>query len=309
MVFDLIIIGAGPAGMTAAIYAARTKLNILVLTEEFGGQMSEKTVAIENYPGFERISGQELIEKFKSHLQVLNVETKKAIVLRVEKKKDNFLVFLKDNTKLEARSLIIATGAKHRKLEAIGGDKFIGKGLSYCVTCDGPLFSDKIVAVIGGGNAGFEAALALSDFAKKIYIIEYGKNVAADEVNQGKVDSVEKIEIITNAALKEIRGGNFVQGLTYEDRTSKQEKNLALEGIFVEIGSVPSSDFLKDLVDLNNKGEIVVDAKTAKSNIPGLFCAGDVGDVPYKQIIIACGEGAKAAISAYQYLKQKNGKY
>jgi len=307
MVYDLIIIGAGPAGISAGIYAARSGIKTLLLTEDFGGQMTEKAVPIENYPGFKKISGQDLISRFMDHLKQFDVEIKQEGVKTVEKKENRFLVFSENDIQYEAHSLIIATGAKHKKLNVKGEDEFVGKGLSYCVTCDGPLFQDKAVAVIGGGNSGFEAALALSDFASKISILEYGKNVAADKVNQEKVEKIEKIEVITNAALNEIKGKDFVEGLVYKDRISKETKEITVDGVFVEIGVYPVSAFLKDLVQLNDRNEVVVDAKTTKTSIPGLFCPGDVSDILYKQIVIACGEGAKAALSAYQYLKQENG--
>jgi len=303
--YDLIIIGGGPAGMAAGIYGARAKLNLLLITKDFGGQMKEKAVAIENYPGFEKISGLELIEKFVAHLKKFKVPIVLDKVIKIKKEENIFSVFTESKKEYQALSIIIASGADPRPLEVLGEKEFIGKGVSYCVTCDGPLYQDKIVAVIGGGNAGFEAALFLSKTAQKVYILEFASTVKADQTNQEEVKDNKKIEVITNAGLKEIKGKKFVEEIIYQDNTFKQLKKLAVDGIFIEIGSLPATDFAKDLVELNDRDEIKIDSKTGQTNVPGLFAAGDITDEQYKQIIIAAGQGAKAVLSAIKYLEKK----
>ena len=314
MIYDLVIIGGGPAGITAGIYAARQNLKTLLITKEFGGQIAKKAVPVENYPGFKEISGLELIQKFKKHLEKfkidshyqnfgVGVEIKKDSVVKIKKDNESFEVLTESKNQFEAETVVVASGASPKPLEVPGEKKYIGKGVSYCTTCDGPLFKDKIVAVIGGGNAGFEAALFLSDFARRIYILEYGPRAKADVINQEKVDKTGKIKIITSAALKEIRGESFVSSIIYQDLKSKKLQALKVEGVFIEIGSQPATSFLKNLVDFDKKDEVIVDPRTCETKTSGLFAAGDVTSIKYKQIVVACGEGAKAALSAYRYLQ------
>jgi thioredoxin-disulfide reductase len=311
VVYDLIIIGGGPAGITAGIYAARQKLNILLITKSFGGQIARKAVGIENYPGFEEISGLDLIKKFEKHLRRASarsdghkIDIERDGVRKVKKTGEKFLVQTTGKNTFEAKAVIIASGADPRPLEVPGEKKFIGKGVSYCTTCDGPLFVNKEVAVIGGGNAGFEAAIFLARFAKKIYILEYSEKVSADVENQERVKKTGKIEVITNVQPKEVKGEKFVNSLVYLNGKTEKEVNLAVEGVFIEIGTQPATSFVKDLVEFNEKDEIKVNPWTSQTSCPGLFAAGDADEVPYKQIVIAAGEGAKAAISAYEYLQK-----
>lgn len=304
MLFDLIIIGGGPAGITAGIYAARQKIKTLLITKDFGGQVAKKAVAIENYPGFEKISGIELIEKFKKQLQRYEIDIEKDEVIKVRKVKDSFFVLTSNKKEFEAKTVIIASGADPRPLEVPGEKEFIGKGLSYCAICDGSLFSDKTVAIVGGGNSGFETALFLSNIVKKIYILEYGSEVKADKENQTVVKETGKVQIITNAALKEIKGDKFVNSIVYQDRETKKEQVLDVEGIFVEIGYQPTTSFVKGLVDFNEQDEIKVEFETCRTKTPGLFAAGDVNVGHFKQITTACGEGTKAALAAFNYLKR-----
>ncbi len=303
--YDLIIIGGGPAGITAGIYAARQKLNTLLITKEFGGQMARKAVAIENYPGFEAISGLELIQKLEKQLRKQKIEIKNDEATRIKKIDGEFQVDTIIGQRFMAKSVIVTSGADPRPLEAPGEKEFIGRGVSYCTTCDAPLFAKKVVVVIGGGNAGFEAAIALSNWAEKIYILEYSPKPGADEVNQVLAKETKKIQIITNAALKEIKGEKFVNSIIYEDRESGKEMTLPVNGVFVEIGSIPATSFVKGLVEFSEKDEIKIDPKTNMTKTPGLFAAGDVTDVRWKQIVVAAGEGAKAALSAYSYLKSR----
>jgi len=303
--YDLIIIGGGPAGITAGIYAARQKLNTLLITKAFGGQVARKVVAIENYPGFEEISGLELIQKLEKHLRKQKIDIERDEVTKLKKIGNHFFVQTKSKNRFQSKAIIVASGADPRPLEVEGEKKYIGRGLSYCPTCDGPLFEKKTVAVIGGGNSAFEAAIFLSKIAKKIYILEYGEKVGADQINQERVKKTGKVEIITNAALKKINGKQFINSIVYQDRITNKEKTLPLSGVFVEIGSQPATSFVKGLVDFNEKDEIKVNPFTGETKTPGLFAAGDADEVPYKQIVIAAGEGAKTALSVYNYL-QKN---
>ena len=304
MLYDLIIVGGGPAGVTAGIYAARQKLNTLLVTKNFGGQMARKTVAIENYPGFVNISGMELVQKFVEQLKKQKIEIVQDSIMKITKKDKGFAVSTGQKKKFESRAIIITSGADPRPLEVPGEKKFIGKGVSYCTACDAPLFGNKTVAVIGGGNAGFEAALALANYAKQIYVLEYSSKIGADGIIQEKVKKTGKIELITNAALKRIKGKEFVDSIIYRDRKTKKEKILSLKGVFVEIGSIPATGFVKGLVDFSEKDEIKIAPKTNMTKTSGLFAAGDVTDVKYKQIVIAAGEGAKAALSVYEYLQK-----
>jgi len=301
--YELIIIGGGPAGISAGIYAARKNINTLLITKNFGGQITKKAVMIENYLGFESISGLDLIQKFENHLRKQKITIESDEVIRLKKSGEKFLISTKNKNQLEAKAVIVASGADPRPLEVPGEKEFIGKGVSYCSTCDGPFFSDKTVAVIGGGNAAFEVALSLSEITKKIYILEYSSSIVADETNQDKIKKTGKVEVITNAIVKRIKGKKFVESIVYEDRETKKEEELALEGIFIEIGSQPATSFLKDLVDFNERDEIVVDLETCQTKTPGLFAAGDVNIGRIKQIVTAAGEGATAALSAYQYIK------
>ncbi len=302
-IYDLIIVGAGPAGITSAIYARRQNLKTLVITKDFGGQIGRKAVDIENYPGFKKIKGPELINRFKEHLKASNAEIKIGQVDKITKENNIFCVSTLEE-KFFSKAVILASGADPRPLEVPGEKEFIGKGVSYCAICDGPIFRNKTVAVIGGGNAGFESAIFLSNYAKKIYILEYSSQVSADEVNQETVQKTGKAEIITNAKVKEIKGDNLVNALVYEDLKTKEEKILKVDGVFVEIGSQPATSYAKGLVDFNERDEIKVEFETCETKTPGLFAVGDLNVGRFKQIITACGEGAKAALAAYNYIKK-----
>jgi thioredoxin-disulfide reductase len=301
---DLIIIGGGPAGMTAGIYAARQKLNTLLITKEFGGQMTKKAVPIENWPGEKQISGFDLIQKFKSHLEKFEIDIERDGVVKIEKKNEIFEISTEKGKNFESKAVIIASGNDPRPLKVPGEKEFIGKGISYCPTCDAPIFKNKIVAVIGGGNSGFETAIMLNKWAKKVYILEYGEEVKADTENQELAKKTGKIEMILNAAVKEIKGEKFVNSIIYQHLKTKEEKKLDVEGVFVEIGLQPCSSFARDLVKCGERGEIEVNPETFETKTPGLFAAGDVKAGKYKQIIIASGEGAKAALFANEYLKK-----
>lgn len=309
MIYDLIIIGGGPAGITAGIYAGRQKMKTLLITKEFGGQIAKKATEVCNYPGFAKISGGELIDKFVKQLEDQGcVEIKFTQVRKIEKANGIFSVLTSEDEKIESKTVIIATGADPRPLEAVGEKDFIGKGVSYCVTCDGPVFRDKIIAVIGGGNAGLEAALFMINYAKKIYVLEFGPQINADEFNKKDVERSDKIEVITNAAVKEIKGEVLVSALVYEDKGTGELKTLEVQGVFIEIGSQPATALAKGLVDFTKRDEIIVNAETFETKTPGLFAVGDNNSGPYKQIVTAAGEGCKASLAVYDYLRKLNQK-
>lgn len=303
--YDLIIVGGGPAGVSAGIYAARQKLNTLLISKTFGGQMARKAVDIENYPGFAKVSGLELIQEFEKHLRKNKIDIERDSVGKVKKIKNGFSVSTISRKQFQAKAVIVASGADPRPLEVPGEKEFIGKGVSYCTACDAPIFSDKEVAVIGGGNSGFEASLALRSYAKKVYILEFSAQAKADEANQ-KLAQKFRVDVIVNAALKKIKGEKFVNSIVYQDRKSEKLITLKVQGVFVEIGSQPATSFVKDLVDFSERDEIKIDSKTNMTKTLGLFAAGDVTEVRWKQIVIAAGEGAKAALSAYEYLQKSN---
>lgn len=303
MLYDLIIIGAGPAGVSAAVYAARQRLQILLISKDLGGQVAKKAVDIENYPGFEKISGPELVDLYKKQLEANELQVTLEEVISITKP-GHFLVKTKSGKEYEAVAVVVTSGAKSKLINVPGEEEFSGKGVSYCSLCDGPVFKNKIIAVVGGGNNGFESALFLSNYVPKVYILEYGEKVNADAENQELVAKHSSIEVITNAKVLRIEGKVFVNAIFYEDRLSGKEVKLDVSGVFVEIGYSPSTGFLGDLVELNEKQEIVFDPKTLATKTPGLFSAGDCNVSKYKQIVMASGQGAVAALSAYEYIKK-----
>lgn len=304
MIYDLIIVGAGPAGVAAAVYAARQNLKLLVISKDMGGQVAKKAVDIENYPGFSKISGPDLTKTFEDQLNANNIEVVLDEVLSIEKNDNKFIISTKFKKTYESLSIVVASGADPRPLEAEGEKELIGKGVSYCALCDGPIFKGKNVAVVGGGNSGFETASFLSNYVNKIYILEFGPKVRADQENQHLVNKTGKAEIITSAKILKIEGSPLVSSLTYLDQKTKQEKKLDVEGVFIEIGYSPATAFVKDLVDFSERDEIVADLETYATKTSGLFAAGDCNKGKYKQIVAAAGEGAKAALSAYEYLQK-----
>lgn len=306
MLYDLIIIGGGPAAISAAIYSARKKLNFKVLAQRIGGEQLLAAGKIENYPGIKSIpSGLEFIKLLREHLKEYNVDIEEGQeIAKIEKKNDSFLVKTKRGSEYEAKSIIIASGKNPRPLGVPGEKEFEGKGVSYCSICDAALFPNKTVAVIGGGNAGLDSAMDLTKYAKKIYVLEFGPKIIGDEATQEKLRETGKVEFIVSAATKEIKGKKFVTGILYEDRKTQEIKELSVDGVFIHVGTVTSADFVKGFLELNSANEIVINHKTCQASVEGVFAAGDVTDVPFKQIIIAGGQGATAALSAYQYLEK-----
>jgi len=302
--FDLVIIGGGPAGVAGAIYAERKKINYLMIADSIGGQ-SIVSAKIENWIGLPNISGADLAITLENHLELIGVN--KSIgekVLSIEKKNNFFQIQTDKGKKYESRYLLIATGSHPRKMNVKGEDDFEGRGIFHCATCDAPLLKNKTVAIIGGGNAGLEAAIDLLAYASKIYILEYTDSLKGDAVTQEKLNNNSKVQIITQAKVIEVLGDKFVSGLKYEDLKNKNVvKEIKVDGIFVAIGVVPSSDLVKNFVKLNERGEIIVDHQTYQSSDPAIFAAGDVCDSLYQQNNIAVGDAIKAVLSIYNRIK------
>lgn len=299
-IYDLVIIGAGPAGITAAVYAARKKMDSLVVTKDIGGQAS-LSGDIQNYTGYQFITGPELAIKFEEHMRKFNFDIKEnEEVKELISQKGAFLVKT-DKDNYQAKTVIVASGKRSRELGVTGEREFRNKGLTYCATCDGPLFAERDVAVIGGGNSALDAVLQLTKIANKIYVINITDNLTGDGIMQEKIRADNKVSIFNNSRVKEILGDSFVQTIKIEE--DKEEKVLDVQGIFVEIGLIPNSDFAPSL-EKNGRKEIIVNQQN-ETNIPGIFAAGDVTNVPEKQIIIAAGEGAKAVLSTFRYLSTR----
>ncbi|MBD3813983.1 MAG: alkyl hydroperoxide reductase subunit F [Betaproteobacteria bacterium] len=302
--FDVLVIGGGPAGAAAAIYAARKGIRTGVAAERFGGQVLD-TMAIENFISVKETEGPKLARALEEHVReyevdVMNLQRASQLVPAGD---DGLHTVRFDNGgELKAKTLILATGARWREMNVPGEQEYRGRGVAYCPHCDGPLFKGKRVAVIGGGNSGVEAAIDLAGIVAHVTLLEFGESLRADAVLQRKLQSLPNVTILTMAQTTEVKGdGQKVTGLVYKDRHSDEVHDLELEGIFVQIGLLPNSDWLKGTVNLSRFGEIEVDAK-GQTNIPGVFAAGDVTTVPYKQIVIALGEGAKASLSAFDHL-------
>lgn len=296
-IYDVVIVGAGPAGVTAAVYAIRQGLKTLVLSSNIGGLMLE-TDFIENYPGFTHIPSYELAKNFEQHLKSVNAEILPKRVKRVEKTNSTFKITA-DESVHEAKTVIIATGAEHRRLNVVGEERLARRGVTYCVVCDGPLFKGKDVAVVGGGNSAMTAALMLSKIGVvKIYVIDNSPEIHGETSLVEQVKKDPKIAVFNNATVLEITGENVVSGIKF--KTEGAENTLAVQGVFIETGLKPASEFV-DFVEKNERGEIIVDV-ACKTSVEGVFAAGDVTNVPEKQIVVAAGEGAKAALSVAQYL-------
>ncbi|MBA2124051.1 hypothetical protein B9J78_03850 [bacterium Unc6] len=295
--YDLIIIGAGPAGITASVYAARKRMNFLVITKDIGGQAA-LSGDIENYTGYQFITGPDLAAKFEEHMHKFEITLKEnEEVVELKKKEDKVWVKTNKDT-YEAKTAIIASGKRSRELNVPGEKEFKNKGLTYCATCDGPLFTGKDVAVIGGGNSALDATLQLLKIARQIYLINNTPTLGGDAVMREKVEDAKFVTVLNNAQVTKIFGERMVSGIKI--KRQDREEALSVEGVFVEIGLIPTSEFAKD-VEKNQFGEIRVNPYN-ETNIPGIFAAGDVTDVPEKQIIIAAGEGSKASLSAFRYL-------
>lgn len=298
--FDVLVVGGGPAGASAAIYAARKGIRTGIVAERFGGQVMD-TMGIENFIGVKYTEGPKLVASLEEHVKeygidVMNLQRAKRLV-----KKDLIEVELENGAVLKSKTVILSTGARWRNIGVPGEAEFKNKGVAYCPHCDGPLFEGKHVAVIGGGNSGIEAAIDLAGVVKHVTVLEFMPELKADAVLQERLYSLPNVTVLKNVQTKEITGTNKVNGVSYIDRETGEEHHIELQGVFVQIGLVPNTDWLCGTIDCTPYGEIIVD-KHGATNIPGVFAAGDCTDSAYKQIIISMGSGATAALGAFDYL-------
>jgi len=302
--FDVLIVGGGPAGASSAVYAARKGIKTGIVAERFGGQVMD-TLGIENFISVKATEGPKLVKALEEHVLDYEVDVmnhQRAQKIHIPKnKEDKFELELANGAKLKSKTLILSTGARWRELGVPGEIEFKGKGVAYCPHCDGPLFKGKHVAVIGGGNSGVEAAIDLAGIVGHVTLFEFMPNLKADQVLQDRLYSLKNVDVMLNTQTKEILGDTKVTAIKYSDRDTQEEKDLALEGVFIQIGLIPNTDWLKEDIKLTQYGEIEVNDH-GETSVPGIFAAGDVTTVPYKQIIIAMGEGSKAALGAFDYL-------
>lgn len=303
--YDLLILGGGPGGTAAAVYSARKQLKAAIITNEFGGQ-SVVSETIYNWIGTPEISGAELGANFKKHilyykgpfLDVIDGEK----IIEITKNNDTFLVKSETGKTFETKAIVITTGSSRRKLEAINADKFEHKGITYCASCDGPMFSDQDVIVIGGGNAGFESSAQLLAYCKSVTMVHRSADFRADQITVKKVLENPKFKVITNADVLRVDGEQFANSLTYRDKITGVESTIPTAGIFVEIGQIPNTSFVKNLVNLDEIGKIIVDPMTQMSSVPGIWAAGDCTNGKYHQNNIATGDAVKALEDAYIWI-------
>ena len=303
--FDVLIVGGGPAGAAAAVYAARKGIRTGVASERFGGQVLD-TLGIENFISIKETEGPRFALALEEHVRsydvdIMNMQRAKALIPNTGAGNDLIEIKLESGASLKSKSVVISTGARWRNINVPGEHEYKNKGVAYCPHCDGPLFKGKRVGVVGGGNSGVEAAIDLAGIVGHVTLIEFDTALRADAVLQRKLHSLANVTVITNAQTTEITGDQKVNGLVYKDRSGGELKTVELEGVFIQIGLVPNTDWLKGVVELSKHGEIVVDAR-GQTSVPGVFAAGDATTTPFKQIIIAAGDGAKAALSAFDHL-------
>ncbi len=298
---DVVVIGGGPAGVSAAIYAARKGVKVTLVADRFGGQVKD-TMGIENFISVPYTTGPEMTASLQAHLQSYDITVKEHLRITDIEQGEVKRLTLSSGEEIATRTLIIATGARWRELGVPGEKENIGNGVAYCPHCDGPFFKGKDVAVIGGGNSGIEAALDLAGIVASVTVFEFLPELKADQVLIDQAEARDNITIVKNVATREITSSaGKVDGIAYEDRDSGEQLHLSLEGVFVQIGLVPNSQFLHDVVELTQFGEVVIDEK-CQTSAPGIFACGDVTTVPYKQIVVSMGEGAKASLAAFEYL-------
>jgi len=310
MMYELAILGGGPAGVAAGVYAARKKIKTILITDSFGGQ-SLVSADVQNWIGTKSVSGFDLGQMLEQHLRVQeDIEIMDGdLVSKIEPAGTSFKLKTQQGKTIETKTVLLTTGSRRKRLGVPGEKEFEGRGVFYCSICDAPILKDKIVAVVGGGNAGLEAVIDLFPYASKIYLFHRGDALKGDPVTQEKVTSNLKVSVILNAQTQEILGsppaGGFVTGLKYKDSKIGEIKELKLDGVFVEIGIVPNSELVKDLVKLNDWGEILVDHKNQRTSVEGIWAAGDITDVLYKQNNISAGDAIKAVLNIYDYLKSR----
>lgn len=297
--YDVIIVGGGPAGLTAAIYSARRALKTLIISMDIGGQMA-MTGSIENYPGYEEIDGPALGQKMLAQAEKSGATLVTAEVVKLEKKENLFFLQTADDQRFEGRAVIMAFGLTPRNLNVPGEKEFSGRGVAYCATCDGPLYKGKTVAVVGGGNSAMDAAEYLSKIVAKVYILVRQDKFRGEEILMQRVSAEPNIEILFEAATKEIKGDKKIESLVYDQKG--ETKEIKIDGVFVEIGHVAKTDWVKDLLNLTEMHEIKVNMD-CETNMPGVFAAGDITQTVYKQVVISAGDGARAALQAYKYLQ------
>ncbi|MBR6690958.1 MAG: thioredoxin-disulfide reductase [Bacilli bacterium] len=301
--YDIIIVGAGPAGMTAAIYASIARKKILLLEKSvYGGQIVTAD-KIKNYPGFDEISGYEYATKLYNQLKNFNPDIKFEEVLEI-KNNENFKEVITNKNSYKTKSVIIATGTKNRKLNLSNEDKLIGKGISYCSTCDGVFYKNKTVAITGGGNNAIDDALYLSDIANKIYVIYRQKDFKIDSINLDKLKEKNNVEFILNSNIVNINGNEILESITIKENETNKETELFIDGLFIAIGHIPVSSMCKNLVKTDEKGYIIAN-EDCITNIDGIFCAGDVRIKEVRQLTTACSDGTIAALNAFKYLNKK----
>ncbi|MBP8644725.1 MAG: FAD-dependent oxidoreductase [Syntrophobacteraceae bacterium] len=299
--YDAIILGAGPAGLSAAIYTIRKALKTLIISKDVGGQLSW-TSDVDNYLGFSQVNARELVAKFEDHVRKFNVERTLGVdAVEVFPTGRIKQVVTSDGKRYKGKTIVIATGGRHKPLNVPGEREHVGKGVSYCSTCDAPLYAGADVAVIGGGNSALGAAIDLIGIANKIHLIFLTPTLTGDPIYQEKVRQSEKVEILPLCEPTRILGQQSVEGIEYRSVQTGEIKTLAVEGVFIEIGTVPNSGLFAEILATNRKGEILVDTE-CRTGLAGVFACGDVTNVPFKQVVVAVGEGAKAALSAYNYL-------
>ena len=304
--FDLVIIGGGPAGTAVAVYAARKRLKSVIITQEWGGQ-SNVSADVQNWIGIPHISGTDLGKAFEAHVKeyaddIVDIVSP-ATVTAVKKTDGGFIATTESGDTYESRAVFLGVGSNRRKLPAKGADEFEHKGLTYCATCDGPLFSGKDVVVIGGGNAGFETAAQLLAYTNSVTLLEFNDTFLADEVTVEKLRANETFKALTNVEVTEVVGDGFVTGVIYKDRATGEETTLPTGGVFVEIGMIPNTDMVKDLVELTERKHIKVDPYTQRTSVEGIWAAGDATDGRYHQNNIAAGDAVKAIEDMYTYLR------
>ena len=301
-IYDLLIVGGGPAGISAAIYSARKKIKCGIFTGKYGGQISESS-SIENYLGFQKESGVGISEKFSKQLDLYknDISIKEDEFVTTIKKENDIFTLVTSKETYFAKNVILATGRVHKKLNIPGEEEFASKGVAYCATCDAPIFTDEHVAIVGGGNSAMDAVLQLIEYAEKIYLIDAADTLIADSIQVKKIEASDKVVILNNTILEEIKGDGFVSSIVYTKNEKREEMNVA--GVFIEIGSITDTSIILDTIAVNEIGDIIID-DMCMTNIEGMFAAGDVSSIFAKQAIIAAGEGAKASIAVYERIKK-----
>ena len=301
-IYELIILGAGPAGTAASVYAGRKKIKALLIAEGFGGQ-AVVAASIENIVGHRKLSGVEMARLFEEQVKASGIEVILDRIPNIKKEKNIFQIETVNNGVFQGKNILVALGRKYKNLEVPGEEKFRGRGVVYCSTCDAPLFKDKPVAVVGGGNAALLSVIDLLSYASKIYLLNRSEELRADQILIDEVKKDPRVEIIFNAQVSEIIGDLMVEKLKYQNSKTGEIKELAVNGVFVQIGMKPNTDLAKDLVKTNEQGEIIAEPLTGRTSAPGIWAAGDITNLPYKQISVAVADGIRALLDIYAELR------